>query len=207
MGIGVRHPQWPHGYILGIECDGAAYHSSKSARDRDRLREEILTNLGWEIYRIWSTDWFGDPRHEADKLRIAIDQRLKYLTVNSKYTKESIEKENVSPVSHIEETENIKSENVYDLFDEIDNSNLSINTERARDLLLNLRTNDIAEEFDNATTGRGILNDEMIEILLLKKPETTEDFRKYISISLREKIDYKQMVYLKSILDIIRNIE
>lgn len=204
--IGVRHPQWPHGYILGVECDGAAYHSSKSARDRDRLREEILTNLGWEIYRIWSTDWFGDPKHEADKLRIAIDLRLKYLTDNSRYTKESIEKENVSQVSHIEAKENIESENVYDLFDKKVDSNISINTEQARELLLNLRTNDIAEEFDNATTERGILNDEMIKMFLEKKPETLEDFRRVIPISMREKIDYKQMGYLNTILDTLNSI-
>jgi len=205
--IGVRHPQWPHGYILGVECDGAAYHSSKSARDRDRLREEILTNLGWEIYRIWSTDWFGDPRNETEKLRIAIDRRLKFLIDNFEYTKESIKRDDVSQVSNIKETENIKSENVYDLFEENDKTDITISSEQARDLLLNLRANDIAEEFDNATTERGILNDDMIEILLKKKPETPEDFRKYIPIEIREKIDYRQMVYLNSILDTLNSID
>lgn len=59
--IGVRHPDHPERFIAGIECDGARYHSSKSARDRDRLREEILTGLGWTILRVWSTDWFDNP--------------------------------------------------------------------------------------------------------------------------------------------------
>jgi very-short-patch-repair endonuclease len=54
--------------LLGIECDGAAYHSAKSARDRDRLRQEILERMGWNIYRIWSTDWFSDPDREMEKL-------------------------------------------------------------------------------------------------------------------------------------------
>jgi very-short-patch-repair endonuclease len=66
--LGVKHPAYPHGYLLGIECDGATYHSAKSARDRDALRQEILEILGWKLYRIWSTDWFGDPRGETDKL-------------------------------------------------------------------------------------------------------------------------------------------
>ena len=77
--IGVRHPDWPHGYIMGVECDGATYHSSRSARDRDRLREEVLRGLGWQLHRIWSTDWFNDPNKEARRLREAIEARLNEL--------------------------------------------------------------------------------------------------------------------------------
>jgi len=77
--IGVRHPKWPHGFIMGVECDGYTYHSSKSARDRDRLRQEVLEGLGWNLYRIWSIDWFSDPVKEAQKLREAIESRLKEL--------------------------------------------------------------------------------------------------------------------------------
>lgn len=74
--IGVKHPAWPYGYILGVECDGAAYHSSKSARDRDRLRQEVLEGLGWRFHRIWSTDWFTDPKRQADVLRDVISKRV-----------------------------------------------------------------------------------------------------------------------------------
>lgn len=77
--IGVKHPNWPHGFILGVECDGASYHSSKSARDRDRLRQQVLEDLGWHFHRIWSTDWFNDPLREAVRLRDAITQRLEDL--------------------------------------------------------------------------------------------------------------------------------
>lgn len=59
--LGVRHPDDPEQFIAGVECDGARFHSSKSARDRDRLREEILIGLGWNIIRVWSTDWFDNP--------------------------------------------------------------------------------------------------------------------------------------------------
>jgi hypothetical protein len=69
------------GYICGIECDGATYHSSKSARDRDRLREEVLNRLGWELYRIWSTDWFRDPQGCKELLKTYLaghlEKRLK----------------------------------------------------------------------------------------------------------------------------------
>ena len=59
--LAVIDPGCPGRYLMGIECDGAAYHSAKSARDRDRLRQEVLERLGWTIKRIWSTDWFGNP--------------------------------------------------------------------------------------------------------------------------------------------------
>lgn len=77
--IGIRHPEWPHGYILGVECDGASYHSAPSARDRDRLRQGVLEGLGWRIHRIWSTDWFMDPAREAARLRVVIEARMQEL--------------------------------------------------------------------------------------------------------------------------------
>ena len=80
--IGIKHPKWPHGFIMGVECDGATYHSSKSTRDRDRLRQEVLEGLGWHLYRIWSTDWFTDPIGEAERLRLAIENRLCKLNEN-----------------------------------------------------------------------------------------------------------------------------
>ena len=66
--LAVKNPENSNQFILGVECDGASYHSSKSARDRDRLRQDILESLGWNIYRIWSTDWFADSKREMAKL-------------------------------------------------------------------------------------------------------------------------------------------
>lgn len=63
-------------YILGIECDGATYHSSKSARDRDRVRQDIIESKGWRIHRIWSTDWFENPEHEIQKLKTVIQEAI-----------------------------------------------------------------------------------------------------------------------------------
>ena len=70
--LGVVDPSRPGEYILGVECDGAAYHSARSARDRDRLRQEVLEGMGWRLHRIWSTDWFRNPPREADRLSAAI---------------------------------------------------------------------------------------------------------------------------------------
>jgi very-short-patch-repair endonuclease len=70
--LGVIDPPKPGEYILGVECDGAAYHSARSARDRDRLRQEVLEGLGWRLHRIWSTDWFRSPQRESEKLLASI---------------------------------------------------------------------------------------------------------------------------------------
>lgn len=60
-------------YLLGVECDGASYHSSVTARDRDRLRQQVLEGLGWHIYRIWSTDWFKNREFEEKRLLRYLD--------------------------------------------------------------------------------------------------------------------------------------
>jgi hypothetical protein len=60
--------------MIGIECDGASYHSARSARDRDRLRQEVLQGLGWTIHRIWSTDWFRHPERELARVIEAIEK-------------------------------------------------------------------------------------------------------------------------------------
>lgn len=80
--LGVRHPDFPTRYILGVECDGATYHSALSARDRDRLRQEILEEQGWKIYRVWSTDWIQHPERTCDALVSEIE-RLRSLPGSS----------------------------------------------------------------------------------------------------------------------------
>lgn len=74
--MAVIHPDIPGRYVLAIECDGAAYHSSRTARDRDRLRQEILESKGWNFYRIWSTSWIHDNVNEKNKLVNAIEKLI-----------------------------------------------------------------------------------------------------------------------------------
>lgn len=61
-------------YLVGIECDGATYHSSPTARDRDRLRQGVLEKLGWRLVRVWSTDWFKNRERTLERLLVAIDE-------------------------------------------------------------------------------------------------------------------------------------
>lgn len=74
--IGVRHPELPGRYLAGIECDGATYHSSATARDRDKVREQVLRGLGWQILRVWSTDWWFDPDECAGRLNAELEACL-----------------------------------------------------------------------------------------------------------------------------------
>lgn len=75
--IAVRNPDRPGEFLAAVECDGATYHSSNSARDRDRIRQTILESLGWKdrIWRIWSTDWFYNPRRETERLLEFLEER------------------------------------------------------------------------------------------------------------------------------------
>jgi len=58
--LAIRDPRDRSRYLLGVECDGASYHSARTARDRDLLRQEILRSQGWRLHRLWSTEWFRD---------------------------------------------------------------------------------------------------------------------------------------------------
>ena len=71
--LGVLHPGHPGQYMLAVECDGRSYHSSLWSRERDRLRQDILENLGWHFHRIWSTDWFQRRDKEIKRLRSALE--------------------------------------------------------------------------------------------------------------------------------------
>lgn len=78
--LAIKDPDNPGKYILGIQCDGHNYASSKVARDRDRLREQVLNGLGWNIYHIWSTDWYRN----RDLARAKLLENIESTIVNTK---------------------------------------------------------------------------------------------------------------------------
>jgi very-short-patch-repair endonuclease len=78
--VGVVDPANPDCYLLGIECDGATYRASNSARDRDRLREQVLNQLGWRIHRVWSPDWVARRESEVRRLKDALDEACQLRT-------------------------------------------------------------------------------------------------------------------------------
>lgn len=79
--IGVYAPGSDSEFILGVECDGATYHSDKSVRDNDVLRQDILESKGWNIHRVWSTDWFKNREYELKKLLARLEEITSSRTV------------------------------------------------------------------------------------------------------------------------------
>lgn len=77
--LAIADPDMPGRYLIGIECDGMTYHSSRSSRERDRLRQAVLEDHGWIIHRIWSTDWFQRPEEQLQKTLSAIQAAKKEL--------------------------------------------------------------------------------------------------------------------------------
>ena len=101
--LGLRIPG-SSDYVLAIECDGATYHSMKNARDRDRLRQEVLERMGWKFYRIWSTDWYRNKSVEKERLYDAAYKAINQTDCNDK------DAENNKPTDVFEETvENVNS--------------------------------------------------------------------------------------------------
>ncbi|MDO6424459.1 DUF4011 domain-containing protein [Saccharophagus degradans] len=96
--LGIVHPDHPGMYLAGVECDGATYHSSPSARDRDRVRHLILENLGWRLLRLWSTDYFQDPEGAVAK----INQRLKEILEEDRKNAELNSEPNDAHVEQVE---------------------------------------------------------------------------------------------------------
>lgn len=66
--LAVVDPNSPDRYLLGIECDGVKYYSSHAARERNRLRQQVLEGLGWDIYQVWSTDWYRNREENESRL-------------------------------------------------------------------------------------------------------------------------------------------
>lgn len=87
-------PSEPGRFILGVECDGATYHSAATARDRDRLRQEVLESLGWKIVRIWSTDWIKNPKGQIQRI----------LEIYQKRLNEPIEQEGITPKEGVKDS-------------------------------------------------------------------------------------------------------
>jgi very-short-patch-repair endonuclease len=74
--LGIVHPDRPGDFLVGVECDGATYHRSATARDRDKVRASVLEGLGWNLLRVWSTDWFVDPEVEIERLHANLESML-----------------------------------------------------------------------------------------------------------------------------------
>lgn len=112
--MAIKHPTQNGKFAIGIECDGAMYHSSRTARERDRLRQTVLEDMGWTIYRIWSTDWIKNQKSEEEKLVTAIEKALSGIQID-KPIKSLLNREEKSSFSSIELEETVETQGVENL--------------------------------------------------------------------------------------------
>lgn len=168
--LGVKHPDHPSIYLAGIECDGARFHSSKSARDRDRLREEVLAGLGWSILRVWSTDWYANADEETRKLARKLDSiRLARPAGDDTYKlKSTYEAKSSTPVFEDAET----NDGQFDAGSggkSQPTETTPLTEEEAVILLERFRENVISKEIDNWERQRSLLRDSMIEAIIKQR--------------------------------------
>ena len=97
--LGIVHPDEPGIYFAGVECDGAMYHSSAYARERDKIRQGVLEGLGWTLFRIWSTDWWTHQAMALDALNEALTLQLEIDREKRKEAREAQDKESEKPSS------------------------------------------------------------------------------------------------------------
>lgn len=216
--LGVRHPELPGTYLAGIECDGAAFHSSKSARDRDRLRESVLRGLGWDLLRVWSTDWFQSPDLQTTRLVNALEAlRSRPRTAFASY--KVMGATTARPGNHDlanEEPEGSPAEPPKAQADD-DHADLGIVVDEARDtddpprpltreqtqnLLERLRDR-IDAEISDPEPQSSILRPQMIEVMLDNNFDDPEDFFAKIPEYLRRGTDPRQKKYLEEICAVI----
>jgi very-short-patch-repair endonuclease len=225
--LAVRHPEMPEHFVLGIECDGAAYHSAKSARDRDRLRQEALERLGWRLTRVWSTDWFRDPVSQAERLSTEIvaavrsahagPERRRYL-VELKPPSSQVPPE-TAPIATADPRHDPHAEERPLLPPVVGalpagstlefgpaTQTTAAEPEPRPDLataLRHLREGTIMRELPGSEPGRCILRDPMIDLIVRTGLDDPADFHSKIPEWLRAGTDGRQTRYLERICDVV----
>ncbi|PUA34785.1 DNA helicase [Paenibacillus elgii] len=71
--LAVVDPRDSSKYALGIVCDGYGYSQAKTARDREILRYRVSEQLGWKLHRVWSLDWWENPKRELQRIEQALE--------------------------------------------------------------------------------------------------------------------------------------
>jgi very-short-patch-repair endonuclease len=215
--IGVRHPSQPGRFVLGVECDGATYHSAKSARDRDRLRQEALERLGWYLARVWSTDWFRDPTSEADRISALVRQAIAAITINRgedvRLVPQDGSREGISPADSatMRLMQRIRvlpppldrpGELPLHATPPAPSPQASVGTQTVVALRV-FRDEVIMRDLPGSEPNRCILREDMIKAIVQTGLDDPDDFHAKIPTWLRSKTDGRQMIYLERICELV----
>ena len=174
---------------MGIECDGATYHSAKSVRDRDRLRQKILERLGWKIRRIWSTDWFKNPHAELQPI-----------------IRELRELKSVPAPDEVAETES--EERLEEIVQEVDKQEAAVegfayDGASLKDRLMHFDREVIRKALPETPDNKRLLRPAMIEALLEYMPTSKSEFLEMIPSYLRKATEADEGRYLDQVFEII----
>ncbi len=177
-------------YLMGIECDGATYHSAKSARDRDRLRQTILERLGWRIQRIWSTDWFKNPHAELQPIIRELNA-LKTERVETYQAEEESEVDEIKEI--IEDIEEQEAVTEHYISDEVG----------LREKLIEFDEEIIRKAQPDTPDNQRLLRPAILEAILEYMPTSRSEFLEYIPNYLRQSTSANEGQYLDQIFEMI----
>jgi superfamily I DNA and/or RNA helicase/very-short-patch-repair endonuclease len=186
--LAVLDPGMPGKYLMGIECDGATYHSAKSARDRDRLRQSVLENLGWKIYRIWSTDWFKNPQAQ---LKPIIEQLHQLKTVEAWIPEAPSEEAEVEELIATEEL-------LLEVSDDFSHEAIPL-----KEKLQCFAEQVLDKDLPDIQEDSKLLRPAMIDALVEFRPVSKSEFQEFIPGYLRNNTNAQQGHYLDQVLNII----
>jgi very-short-patch-repair endonuclease len=186
--LAVQDPGQPGRYLMGVECDGATYHSAKSARDRDRLRQSVLEGLGWNIKRIWSTDWFKNPQAQLKPIIEALHQ------LKTDVPEQSVMDSEAEEIESVVEHEN-------EIIHEIDSF---IHSDDSLEVTLQKFDQEVIAKSDDKTpVANRLLRPAMIAALCEFKPISKSEFLEVIPPYLRSATSNEQGIYLEQVLNIV----
>lgn len=210
--VSVRDPDFPGEYLMGIECDGATYHSSKSARDRDRLKQQVLEGLGWKIRRIWSTDWFRNPQRALNPILNELSILKEKNKERHKEYKDKVIENPISKEDEVFDYQEYKNNQQVETTVREDTESEEVHMHDFSDLKkciekqLNAFAIIIGKEFPDTEPVRRLLSKNMIKHLAEEAPADRDEFESEIPEYIREVIDSKEKnKYLVTVLNIIND--
>jgi len=174
-------------YILAIECDGATYHSSQYARDRDKLKDEVLQNLGWNIHRTWSVDWYKNRNEEIKRLLDAVKKAEKIYEEKFKNKKNSsIKLKSIKKVQTIQR-------NLFSGIETLENKEKTLKEELLK----------IKEKIEKTFRKSTLLSPYMIDLLTLNKPIDMDEFMQVMEKVIKKIKNKEELIYIDEIFEII----
>ncbi|CAN5836325.1 DUF4011 domain-containing protein [soil metagenome] len=189
--LAVRDPLLPGRYLMGIECDGASYHSAKSARDRDRLRQSILEQLGWNIRRIWSVDWYRNAALPMASILAELNDLRSKAQLHADFASENLELDDEEIVPEVREI----SERIEQISDG--------KPQDLRGQLKWFNQTFIYKKFPTTLEDARLLKPSMIDALVEFRPATKWEFLERIPGYLRAGISADEGYFLEDVLTLI----